>query len=417
MASFFRPFAGDTRAFERRMSWVFVGTFLTLGVFNPFFPVWLAAEGLDGDTIGFILAVQIALRVVACPLVLQLADRSRERADVLLAVTFASLGAALLFLVVDGWLAILLATLALAAVWSPVIPLSDAVALAGVRRLRIDYGRSRLWGSLAFIAANVAGGFAIARLGPQAFPAILVAAFAIAAVVTLGVPRLGRPRQATPAPLAPTNEPWVPTASFQRRLRRLAPAPDVRLMLPMLLAIGLVQASHALLNGFGSLQWSKRGYSSAEIGVFWAIGVVAEVVLFRFAAKPMQRLGVRGFVIVAGLACVLRWVLFTIDLGVAGFALLQLTHALTFAGTHIALQTLIGSSVAEHRLGAAQGTAFALQTTLMASATFGGGFLYTAFGAQSFLAMAAMAAVGVAILLLAPQPQRRDVGGATNEPS
>ena len=31
--------------------------------------------------------------------------------------------------------------------------------------------------------------------------------------------------------------------------------------------------------------------------------------------------------------------------------------------------------------------------------------------------LTAVAAVGVAILLLAPQPQRRDVGGATNEPS
>jgi PPP family 3-phenylpropionic acid transporter len=411
------PSRDDRRLFERRMASVFVGAFITLGVFSPFFPVWLAFEGLDADEIGLILGLQIALRVVVCPLVLRWADRSLERADVLVAISLASLAAAGLFSFVEGWTAILAATLALACVWSPVIPLSDAVALAGVRRLGVDYGRTRLWGSVAFIVANVAGGLVIARLGESWFPALLFAAFAIAAAATLRVPRLGRPRQASPAPLPPTSEPWLPASSVFGRFRRLAPAPDLRSLLPLLLAIGLVQSSHALLNGFGSLQWSSLGYSPTEIGIFWAVGVVAEVVLFRFAAGPMGRFGVRGFLLVSGLASVLRWSLLTLDLGFAGFLLLQTTHALTFAGTHLALQTLIGSAVAEHRLGAAQGTAFALQTGVMAATTFGGGLLYSAFGAGAFFAMAALAGAGVLLALLGPQPQRAEVGGATSEPS
>jgi len=114
---------------------------------------------------------------------------------------------------------------------------------------------------------------------------------------------------------------------------------------------------------------------------------------------------------------VLRWSLLTLYLVFVGFLLLHTTHALTFAGTHLALQTLIGSAVAERRLGAAQGTAFALQTSLMAATTFGGGLLYSAFGAGAFLAMAALAGAGVLLALVAPQPQRAEVGGATSEPS
>lgn len=399
------------------MAFVFAGNFISLGLFYPFFPVWLGHQGLDGDQIGLILAIQIGLRVLVCPPVLRRADRSRDRARLLIAAGFASLAASCLFFLVQGMAQVLIATLILAAVWCPAIPLSDAIALSGVRRLGADYGRSRLWGSLAFIAANVAGGALLGRIGHGGFPLVLSLSFLIAALVTLLAPRLGPPQQASPLPLAAPEEPWLPVRSLASRFRRLAPAPDLRRLLPLLVAMALIQASHAMLNGFASLEWARLGYSPIEIGVFWAIGVTAEVVLFRLVAKPMRRFGVRAFLLAAALTAAARWSLLSIDLGLIGFALLQTTHALTFAATHVSLQTLIGASVAENRFGAAQGLSFALQTVMMAAATFGGGLLYKNLGAGAFYAMAAMAVLALLILLVAPQPQSAASGGKTSEPS
>ncbi len=401
----------ERRAFDRRMSFVFAGNFISLGIFYPFFPVWLGSKGLDGDAIGLILALQIGLRVLVCPPVLRRADTSRDRAHLLIATSFATFGAATLTFVVDSWLEILVATLLLSAFWCPAIPLSDAIALSGVRRLGADYGRSRLWGSIAFIAANVAGGFAIGRLGLDGFPLILSATFLVAALVTLASPRMGRPRAGTPPPLDSTPDPWVPAGVWRRRFARLMPAPDIGSLLPLLMGISLIQASHALLNGFSSLQWDRLGYGATAIGMFWAIGVVAEVVLFRFAAEPLRRFGLRAILLVTAVVATLRWCLLTLDLGLAGFALLQTTHALTFAATHVCLQSLIGSSLPENRVGAAQGLAFALQTVLLAAATFGGGVLFKGVGGDAFFAMAAMTALATLILLLAPQPQSAREGG------
>ncbi|WP_192843850.1 MFS transporter [Aureimonas sp. D3] len=409
--------AATRRMFDRRMSFVFAGNFVTLGIFFPFFPVWLGHKGLDGDEIGLILALQIGLRVLVCPPVLRQADRSRDRAHLLIAAAFASLVASLPFFQVEGWSPILLATLVLAAVWCPAIPLTDAIALSGVRRLGSDYGRSRLWGSISFIAANIAGGVLIGWLGVGRFPLVLCLAFLTAALVTLAAPRLGQPLKASPLPLAPPQEPWTPSPSLVQRLRRLGPAPDMKRLLPTLIGIALIQASHALLNGFASLQWAKLGYGAVEIGVFWAIGVVAEVMLFRLAAKPLRRFGIKAVLLASALVAAARWTVFTHDLGLVGFAFLQTAHAMTFAAAHVSLQMLIGSSVAENRFGAAQGLSFALQTTLMAAATFGGGVLYQQGGAEAFYAMAAMALAAFVIIALSPQPQSAGEGGKTREPS
>src|SRR5258707_86915 len=42
-------------------------------------------------------------------------------------------------------------------------------------------------------------------------------------------------------------------------------------------ASGLIQASHALLYGFGTIRWLAAGYDKATIGWLWGEGVVVEI--------------------------------------------------------------------------------------------------------------------------------------------
>lgn len=414
MASFF-PDAADPRlAFERRMSVVYGGTFFIFGVFQPFFPVWLADRGLDENWIGVILAMQIALRVAVTGPVLRHADRRGRRGGTLVAAVACAALATIPFHFASGAVAILLATMLFCALWAPLVPLADAIALTGVGRFGVDYGRARLWGSVAFIAANVAVGYLFGLTGAGWFPWILTASFALSLLLTLPVPRVGHGRPATPVMPDASAEPPAGPVVPRRRLR---PAADLAPLSAWFLAISLIQASHAMLNGFASIHWLSLGYTAGEIGVLWAVGVLAEVALFRFAAAPMRRLGVRRVLVLVGVVAVLRWLLFTVDIGYPGFLLLQTTHALTFAATLLSLQVVIAQSVPEPRYGAAQAYAFVLQTATTAVATLAGGYLFAHAGAPGFAAMALLAGSALAVLALAPQPQRAGSGGNRVEPS
>ena len=61
----------------------------------------------------------------------------------------------------------LLATLLLAFNWTTIMPLTEAVAVSGVRSAGLDYGRVRLWGSGSFILTSFGAGLVI---GQSALP-------------------------------------------------------------------------------------------------------------------------------------------------------------------------------------------------------------------------------------------------------
>jgi len=68
-----------------------------------------------------------------------------------------------------------------------------------------------------------------------------------------------------------------------------------------------LQSSHQLYYGFGTLYWRELGFSDPVIGVLWAEGVVAEIVLFWLSAPLVARIGPLGLMALGGVAGILRW--------------------------------------------------------------------------------------------------------------
>src|SRR5262249_55428252 len=128
-------------------------------------PAWLATRGLDARQIGIVLAAPMVMRIIAVPLSTRLADRVAGPRQALVAAAVASVAGLALVGVSSDFVPILvtytLASIALA----PVLPLGDAYALRGLRDRTHRYGSVRLWGSVAFIVANLGGGVLLARLG------------------------------------------------------------------------------------------------------------------------------------------------------------------------------------------------------------------------------------------------------------
>ena len=146
-----------------RMWLFFAGYFVFAGVSVPFFPVWLDARGLTDVQIATIIAVPGILRVVLTPFAGIFADRAPNRR---FAVICFMVPAALVFLLA-GWaesfLPILLVTAFSFTFWGLALPVGEALALTGMRRFGLDYGRMRIGGSVSFILTNLGAGVA-ARL-------------------------------------------------------------------------------------------------------------------------------------------------------------------------------------------------------------------------------------------------------------
>ena len=177
--------------FVRRMALFYASTFIALGVHLPFLPVWLAAKGLAPQTIGVVLALPMVLRLFVIPL----ATRAADRRDALRTVTVV---ATLVALIGFGTLGLMTSTLAIAAVYPLaatafmlLFVLSDVYALRGLGQHRRAYGPVRLWGSAAFIVANLAAGYLFDFIAARDLIWLIVVAVALCVVTAWMLPPLG----------------------------------------------------------------------------------------------------------------------------------------------------------------------------------------------------------------------------------
>src|SRR5438105_1693771 len=117
----------------------------------------------------------------------------------------------------------------------------------------------------------------------------------------------------------PAGRPAILRQPRRHALWRLAA--DRRFWL-FVVSAALLQASHQLYYGFGTLYWRELGFSDTVIGILWAEGVVAEIVLFWLSAPLVERIGPLGLMALGGAAGILRWSLFGLMPGLGAAAVL-----------------------------------------------------------------------------------------------
>src|SRR6266567_1955927 len=196
--------------FSPRLATFYAAMFVFAGIVMPFFPVWLQAKGLDSRATGIV--------------------------PILLAVALASVATA------------------------PALPLTDAYALKGLGLRGRAYGPVRLWGSVAFVAANLGAGLVVDRIAPIHIIWLLVAALVMVAAVSLAL----RPLAAAPPPREELSVPG----------RKLLLSPG---FWAITAAASLIQASHAVYYGFSVLDWRAKGLDATSIGGLWGLAVIAEI--------------------------------------------------------------------------------------------------------------------------------------------
>src|SRR5262249_32563326 len=161
----------ERRGFAVRVAALFAGIFCVTGSSLPYLPIWLDWVGLTAREIAIISACPLFVRVLVSPTIAFLADHRRY----LIVLAWLALMSQLLLAQTRGFWPILLASLLLALAWTSIMPLAETIAIGGMRSLRLDYGRARLWGSVSFTAATLAGGWLMAHADPPSLFALLVA--------------------------------------------------------------------------------------------------------------------------------------------------------------------------------------------------------------------------------------------------
>ena len=374
------------RRFSLQLSLFNVFLFLGMGVQLPFLPLWLKYKGLEAGEIGVVIAAMTAVRVVAAPLGAFIADRHGNRCRVIAVSALVSFAGYVVMANVEGLWTILAAALMASAFFAPVAPLAEGLAVEGSAAHRLVYGRIRLWASLGFLMGSLISG-ALLETVPIGSVIHLIAGaqglLAVAAALLL------------PADPAEQRQP-------ESRLRAgdaltLAATASFALFIA---AVGLGQASHGLLYGFGSVHWDQLGYGKLAIGTLWAMCVMAEVVLFAFSDRPVARFGA-ATLIAAGIAGgLLRWTIMGFD--PPGWLLfpVQALHAASFALTHLGTMHFIQDSVPAGLRNTAQGIYAAVSGGIvMSSVVWLSGPLYGAYGGAAYFFMAGISAVALMLAL------------------
>ncbi len=294
------------------------------GVWMPYFPLYLAHLGYSGWEIGVIFGMQPALRWGSAVLWAYAADRWRMRHPLLVG---AALAGALFFiplLFVRSFAAMALVTGMIAVLHAPLIPMTDATVMDHLPRLGGDYGRLRLWGSVAFVLGALVSAPLVHSFSPAVVPALLLLpAFPlVAALARLPREQLGHAEH--------FRAPWA----------LLTPP-----LTAFLAAAFLIQFSCGAWGGFFAVHTAALGFSDAIPGFTWALAVSAEVGLLFFGRRIIEWIAPPQLIVLSLVVTVVRWTLTAVLRDEALVVVLQLGHAFTFSSFHLAALLLLSRLV------------------------------------------------------------------------
>ncbi|WP_343562957.1 MFS transporter [Kiloniella sp. b19] len=382
-----------------RISSYYAAVFLVMGIYLPFWPLWLEEQGLDAETIGLLMALAPWLQIFTSPGLALIADKTGRHRKTLIAI---ALFAALSFYgiyhaeALSGLTSLPKLTLffilqaAAICTYLSMIPIGDSQTLKLVNRHDLSYGRLRMWGSISFIAASVVIGKLLEVFSNQATIWLMIGALILAAFAASVLPRV---RDRLPVPAKTEEE-----KSEQRSaLKILLGRPRFLLVI---FAASSITASHATFYAFGSLYMSSLGYDESAIGLVWAVGVVAEVLLLYNGKRILKLLKPAHLILLGGCGAALRWFLMTELDNIWFFGLLQCLHMLSFATTHLGIASYLSHNAPEKLAASSQSLYSGLANGLMMGVgMLIAGSLFPVNPQWAFWVSGALASTGILLML------------------
>jgi PPP family 3-phenylpropionic acid transporter len=234
-----------------------------------------------------------------------------------------------------------------------------------------------LWGSIGFIGAVALGGPVLDRLGTLTLPAWSALPLLLLLIIVWHA--------------RPVAEAASGVGRHTQRLRAQLIRPHIGLFFG---ANFLMIFSHAALYVLFSLYLESHGYSKTMIGLLWSVGVIAEIILFRYQRPLFERFSGLALLAFSMAVAAIRFALVGISDGALTVILVtQVMHMITFGLHHSAVMRVLH----EWFDGRQQGRAQAMYLTIAygCGGTAGGLALtavWTQWSSQAAYQVAAFAA-------------------------
>ena len=299
--------------------------FAYVGLVSPYASLFFLDRGFSVIEIAVLMSMLQITRIVGPFSWGWLSDYLSDRIGI---IRFCACLAAVTFLSIfflNSYIAFFIWMFVLHTILSSLMPLGESAtvhALFKDNSFDKRYGRLRLWGSIGFIAMVLFAGELFQRKGIELYPIVGTVILTFLALVTF---RLHEPKMER-------------RKMVKGELLIVLFNPDVRWFL---LSGFFMIFAHAALYVFYSLYLADLGYDKFQIGLFWALGVAAEVIFFYFQSKVLSRLDPEIVLQIAFGMGVFRFILMAFFPLTWVLILAQLMHAGTFGAHHSAATKLL----------------------------------------------------------------------------
>ena len=306
-----------------RLSGFYFFYFASLAVLVPYWGLYLQWEGFSAREIGELTAILLATRIVAPNIWGWIADHHGQRMRI---VRLASLLGAISFSAIffsNSYLWIAGVLFCFSFFWNASLPQFEATTLQHLGEHTHHYSKIRLWGSVGFIIIVAGLGILLEYFDANIVPYVMLLSLFAIWLVSLTVP------ESSSRHLSLEHQPLL---SILKR-------PEVIAFLSICV---LVQISHGPYYTFYTIYLEQYNYSRSIIGQLWALGVVAEIIVFLFMHHWLPRFGLRLVLLVSLLLSTLRWLIigFYPDSMIL-LLIAQCLHAASFGSFHAAAITWI----------------------------------------------------------------------------
>ncbi|GAA5316014.1 MAG: major facilitator superfamily domain-containing protein 6 [Candidatus Pelagadaptatus aseana] len=336
-----------------RLSAFYFFYFGLLGAIVPFWGLYLQSLGFSALQIGYLGAILMGTKIVAPNLWGWLGDRLGQRLRILQVGCLLAIICFLIILFKHSFAWVALSVALFSFFWNAVLPQFEVVTLAHLGNSPQFYSRIRVWGSIGFVLVVLGLGLFFDVVDIRYLPWVMLFMLCLIWFSSLSV----------------SEKPFTVGHGKHQPLWQTICEPHV---LSFLVCVFLLQVSHGSYYTFYSVYLEALSYSRSTIGVLWALGVVAEVLVFLVMHRVMHRYSLRQILLFSLSMTVVRWWLigcYADSAAVLIFA--QGLHAFSFGCCHaVAIEF-----VRRHFHGEIQGQGQALYT----AASFGAGGAVGAF--------------------------------------
>lgn len=358
--------------------------FALLGCIAPFWGLYLQHLEFSAKDIGLLMGMFGVVRILAPNI---WAAQARHFNSTLHMIRLAGLltvvSFTLIFIARDlVWVAVVM--VAYGFFWAAMLPQYEALCMESLGNQLDRYSRVRLWGSLGFVITVGVLGAVFDQWGIVLLPVIMWILMLLITVNAWLVSQDKRPKEQV-----------LGQASFLSLLTSKA-------VIGFIVVNIFLQISFGPYYTFFSIFLESAGYSASLIGVFWAIGVIAEVILFWQFGRIMHLMSWRTWIAVSLIVTGIRWALTGYLLhSIWTLILLQTLHAFSFAAMHAVsmryIQSLFPGSLQARGQALYSSVSFGLGGAIGA---FASGLLWESLGGTLVFLLAGLVSMLAAVIAI-----------------